>query len=852
MGEVYKARDTRLDRAVAIKVLAADFAADPQFRERFDREARAISQLTHPNICTLHDVGDHEGTAYLVMELLDGQTLEARLARAGLQIGEALTIAIQIGEALAAAHRAGLVHRDLKPGNVMLTKSGAKLLDFGLAKATGSVQSAGGVSMAVTTPPAMTAQGTIVGTFQYMAPEQIDGHEADARTDIFAFGCVLYEMFAGKKAFEGKSHASLIGAIMHAEPEPLSMVSPLMPASLDRVVRKCLAKDPDARWQSARDLVDELKWIADGGGSAASSSSAPVAARASAARTWLGWAIAGVATLAAVTLGAIALNRTSAAPPAPRTRFTIAVPEGVALGSSPAVLSVSPDGTRIVFAAVNRNDLRQLWLRPLDATSASPIPHTEGASWAFWSPDGRWIGYYNLATSQLMKTDGIGGQSQVICNAATPQGASWNADGVIVYGSPSGVYKVPASGGTPVAVTKVGQGEGGHQNPTFLPDGQHFLFSVFAGGLFVGSIDGSAPREVGHGLGGGHRLVGDELLSVRRGVELISQHVDTRRMTLTGEPIPVGVADAGTYDASAQTLVYLARLDGGVHELTWFDRSGRGAGVLGDRGDYSNVELSPDGARFSIAVLDPRVRTRDIWIVDVSRGVRQRSTFSATEERTAVWYPDGKRLLFNRRDKGSPIEFYQKAADGSGPEEPVLVDGVSKDPLSWSPDGRFLLYRASGATTTNDLWVLPTFGDRKPFPFSATPFDEQDGRVSPDGRWVAYSTDESGQMEVYVARFPSGSGKTRISTAGGTHPRWRRDGKELFYLSLDNKVTAVDIRGAAEDVRVGDTHPLFTIHAPVQAGYNYDVTPDGQRFIVIADVGATPALTVVTNWKPAK
>ncbi|MBI3402011.1 MAG: serine/threonine-protein kinase [Acidobacteria bacterium] len=640
MGEVYKARDTRLDRIVAIKVLAPELAADPEFRQRFDREARAISQLTHPNICTLHDVGeavvgrqssvvsrqsatshqppDTSGVTvqFLVMELLDGVTLADRLGRVGrvisdppprralsdvgrvlppslgasadrrslggggsdppasagskgpgLQVSEALTIAIQIGEALAAAHRAGLVHRDLKPGNVMLTKTGAKLLDFGLAKASSvgptkvgpyvGAELAPPMTAMPTTPAAMTAQGAIVGTFQYMAPEQIEGHDADARSDIFAFGCVLYEMLAGRKAFEGKSHASLIGAIMHAEPPSLTLLttpSPLATASLDRVVRKCLAKDPDARWQSARDLVDELKWIAEDGASATVSAAPVVAASVKAARPWLGWAIAGVATLAAAALGAIALTRSPAVPSAPRTRFTITMPEGVALTPSPGALSVSPDGTRIVFAAINRNDLKQLWLRPLDATEASPIPHTEGAFWAFWSPDGRWIGYYNVTTSQLMKTDAIGGQPQVICNATTPQGASWSGDGVIVFGSPLGVYRVPAAGGTPVAVTKVGPGEGSHQGPSFLPDGRHFLFTVFGVGMFVGTVDGSAPREVEHGLTGGHRLVGDELLTVRRGAELVSQHLDTRRMTLTAEPTAVGVADASTYVASASTL----------------------------------------------------------------------------------------------------------------------------------------------------------------------------------------------------------------------------------------------------------------------------------------------------------
>ena len=848
MGEVYKATDTRLDRAVAIKVLPSALASDPQFRERFDREARAISQLTHPNICTLYDVGDHQGTAYLVMELLDGQTLAERLSSApsGLPMEVALPLAIQIGEALAAAHRAGLVHRDLKPGNVMLTKAGAKLLDFGLAKATSAAQSSG-LTMAPTTPAAMTAQGTIVGTFQYMAPEQIEGHEADARTDIFAFGCVLYEMLAGRKAFEGKSHASLIGAIMHAEPPPLQTAAPLAPAALDRLVRKCLAKDPDARWQTARDLVDELTWIAHGGGSAPSpSGAAPSTIR----RSRLPWVLAGIATLAAAALAPIALTRPPAAA-SPSMRFTVALPEGWTLAAGPGAIAVSPDGMSVVFAATNRSDLGQLWLRPLDAVEARPIPHSEGASLAFWSPDGQWIGFFSSTTRQLKKTDTAGAQSQVICDVVNPLGGSWNQDGVIIFGSSSGIQRVAASGGIPVAVTKPGPGEGNHIGPSFLPDGKRFLFVVFGVGLFVGSIDGSERRELAPGMVTAYRLVGEELLTLR-GSALTAQHLDSRTLALTGEPAVVLVGGASAFAGSPSVLAYQPRRDGGVHELTWFDRTGRPAGTMGDRADYSNLELSPDGTRVATAVLDPRARTRDIWIYEVARGIRQRFTFGAGEERTPVWSPDGKQILFNSRVSGAALDFFQKAADGSGREERVLADGVSKDALSWSPDGKYILYRATGVTTSNDLWVLPTFGDRKPFPFLVTPFDEQDGRIAPDGRWVAYSSDESGQMETYVARFPAGGGKSRISAAGGSHPRWRGDRKELFYVSLDNKVMAVEIESTPEELRIGTVKPLFAIHPPTQFGYSYDVAADGQRFLVNTDVGTMPPLTVVTNWKPGK
>ena len=853
MGEVYKARDTRLERSVAIKVLPSDLAADPEFRERFDREARAISQLTHPNICTLYDVGDHEGTAYLVMELLDGQTLEARLAKGQLPIAEALSIAIQIGEALTAAHRAGLVHRDSKPGNVMLTKSGAKLLDFGLAKASGAVQTTSGLSMALTTPPAMTAQGTIVGTFQYMAPEQIEGHEADARTDIFAFGCVLYEMFAGKKTFDGKSHASLIGAIMHSDPPALTSVmapSPLATASLDRVVRKCLAKDPDARWQSARDLVDELKWIVGPGAAALPDVSSAVP---SSRGPWALAAVAVVATLAAIALG-VALLGARKAPErqAASARFAITMPDGWNMSSAtaPAIgAALSPDGKYFVITGTVRNETPGLWLRPIDAVEVRRIPHTDFATMPFWSPDSQSLGFYDTATRQLKRTNANGDTTSVICEATNPQGADWNRDGVVVFAVASGIMKVEASGGTPVLVARRSAGQPGYFAPQFLNDGKHFTYVVFATAIYISGLDGKDQRVVANATPQPMAIVGDDALFLR-GTTLVSQRLDLPTYALVGEPSSV-LSGVAVFSATPTALAYAPPRQA-ADELVWLDRAGQRIGVLGDRGDYSNVEFSPDGSRLAVAIMDPRLRTRDIWIADVARGIRQRFTFTAAEERTAVWSHDGSHLVYNVRGKNGALDFFQKAADGSGVEEPVLVDGLSKDPLGWSPDGRYLLFRVTGGSTENDLMALPASGDRRPIPISTTPFDEQDGRVSPDGGWVAYSTDESGQLEVYVAKFPSGGGKARISAAGGTHPRWRRDGKELFYVSVDGKLVSVDVSATASEVRVGETRTLFTIHAPRQAGYNYDVARDGQRFLVINDVSVTPQAIIVTNWKSGK
>jgi len=853
MGEVYKARDTRLDRSVAIKVLPFELAADPEFRERFDREARAISQLNHPNICTLHDVGDHEGTAYLVMELLDGQTLAARIANGAQPPAEALPIAIQIGEALAAAHRAGLVHRDLKPGNVMLTKTGAKLLDFGLAKAAGGVQaSAAGMTMMPTTPAALTAQGAIVGTFQYMAPEQVEGHDADARSDIFAFGCVLHEMLTGRKAFEGKTHASLIGAIMHAEPQAISGIVPATSPALDRIVRKCLAKDPDARWQSARDLVDELKWIAGPGAStspaSAASSPAPVVKS-----SRLAWALGAFATLVAIGLGlALAATRRTPDRPAVSARFAVAMPEGWAISSATApagAAALSPDGKYFAITGTVKDETPGLWLRPIDALEVRRIPHTDNGTLPFWSPDSQSLGFYDAATRQLKRTTVNGDAMSVICEAKDPQGADWSRDGIIVFAAASGIMKVDASGGAPVLVARRGAGQPSFYAPQFLSDGRHFIYAVFGTGTFVSLLDGTDQRIVANAPPVPMAIVGDDALFVRGGT-LVVQRLDTAKGAVVGEPVSVQ-SGVSVFSVTPTVLAY-GPPRANADELLWFDRAGQRLSVLGDRGDYSNVELSPDGSRLVLAMMDPRVRTRDIWMYDVARGIRQRFTFSDAEERTAVWSHDGAQLLYNVRGKGGALDFFQKPADGSGRESPVLVDGMSKDPLGWSSDGRHLLYRLTGGATGNDLMALPAFGDRKPVQISATPFDEQDGRVSPDGGWVAYSTDESGQLEVYVARFPSGGGKARISSAGGTHPRWRRDGRELFYVSLESKLVSVDVSVTAAEVRVGDARPLFAIRAPRQAGYNYDATADGRRFIAINDVSVTPPPIVVTNWKSTK
>jgi len=847
MGEVYRARDSRLNRDVAIKVLPADVAADHDRLARFEREAQVLASLNHPNIANIYGVDDSSGTPALVMELLDGPTLADRIAKGPIPLDEALPIAIQIADALATAHRAGIVHRDLKPGNVMLTRTGAKLLDFGLAKAAAVIGATPGVTAMPTTPAAMTMQGAIIGTFQYMAPEQIEGHEADARTDIFAFGCVLYEMLTGATAFAAKTQASLIGAIMHAHPAPTGTLASALPA-LDRTMRKCLAKAPDARWQAAADVADELRWIAEvGAGSTASTSHAPRR------QGILPWAVASMTTIAALAVTVWALSR---GPDEFRSgaavRFTIAMPDGWVIGTSQAPIAVSPDGSRVAFEAIRMTGPSQIWVRALDAVESRPVTGSEGGRQPFWSPDGQDVGFY--ATLELRRTSLATGESQLICTTSSGAlGSAWSANRTIVYGSPSGLWKVSPDGGTPTQLISATREDGPFNRPWFLPDGRHLLFSAFGRGVALGSVDSAEHRLIAPGPHGIFSVVDHELLFVRSQALVRQQLKDDASGTI-GEPKTV-LARVDKFSATPTVLAYVPVGQGGTDELRWFDRTGKPLAGLGGRGDFSNVELSPDGSRVLVGALDSAAGVRNIWVYDSARGLPQRLTFGPGDSRTAIWSPDGQKVLFNRRlpqaggTSNIAIDFFLKGADGSGPETPVLVDGVSKDPLAWSSDGKYVLYRASGQKTGNDLYTLPMSGEEKPAPVAMTPFDEQDGRIAPDGRWFAFSSDESGQMEIYAAQFPSGVGRLRISSSGGTHPRWRRDGRELFYLSSEGRMMAVDVSVVDAALRVSEARMLFAAHTPTKPGFLYDVTPDGQRFLVITDVAPQPPLTVITNWR---
>jgi len=857
MGEVYFARDTRLERTVAVKVLRAHFAENTELRVRFEREARAVSSLNHPNICSLYDVGHHEGSDFLVMEFLEGETLAARLQRGPMPIDEVLRVAMQVADALEQAHKQGVIHRDLKPGNIMLTKSGAKLMDFGLAK---SVSAAGagsgsGLSAAVTvSSPAspLTMAGTIVGTFQYMSPEQVEGREVDARSDIFAFGAMLFEMLTGKRAFEGKSQAGVAAAVLALEPPPVSSLQPMTPPALERLVKTCLAKDAEERFQTIHDVKLQLQWIAEGGSQAGVA--APMASRRK-KREYLAWASAGV--LAVLMLG---LGWYLHVPgPQPVIRSAIMLPEGHRLPTTNSSLALSPDGTAVVFVTTGGVKGTQLWLRKLNSTTAQPLAGTEGADMPFWSPDGRYIAFF--ADKKLKKIPAEGGAAVTLCDADDPRGGSWGSKDIIVFapGPFTPLYKVSATGGNAVAVTKLDKGDSTHRVPRFLPDGRHVLF--YSGGLERAPTNGiySLDLDTGkvilvkHEESEGIYVNPGYLVFVEDG-NLMAQPFDANSQKVRGEAVPIVESVqfnpyrwSGAYSFSDNGLmVYAPSTNSGSTQLAWFDMEGHKLSTVGDPGNLGGVVLSPDEKAAAVSVQTQRETS--IWIYDLLRGVGTRFTFEKGSSFDPVWSPDGKKIVYRSDEKSIGNELYIKPVTGISTAALLLSGGGPKLPQSWSPDGKYLLYAFQDAKTSSwDLWVLPMQGEKKPFPFLASAANERAGWFSPDGKWLAYTSDESGKDQLYVTPFPSASAKWQVSSNGfACCTTWAEQGQTLLY-STGEQLYRTDLKLSDNGVTFGGTRSLV----PMPDGEGGDLSKDGKRMLVASYIHSQeqPTLTLVTNWQ---
>jgi eukaryotic-like serine/threonine-protein kinase len=875
MGEVYRARDTRLERTVAIKILPGQFSADLVRKQRFEREAKTISSLNHPHICVLHDVGSQDGVDYLVMECVEGETLAKRLEKGPLPLDQVLRYGAQIAVALDRAHRSGVVHRDLKPGNIMLTASGVKLLDFGLAKPAGPLVGGMTLTAAATQTTPVTAEGTIVGTIQYMSPEQIEGKEVDGRSDIFSLGAVVYEMLTGQKAFQGKSQLSVASAILEKEPAPINSLKPMTPASLDHAIRRCLAKDPEDRWQAARDLALELNWIGEAGSQSGVTAVAPgIAARKRRERIlWLALIVVVLAAgMATVLFGVLKWGRspeqmqvvrTSILSPE-KTRFA---PVGVSGGPA----AISPDGKILVIPARAESGEELLWIRSLDSLTARPLQGTQDASYPFWSADGRFIGFF--AEGKLKKVEASGGPVQLLCDSVEGRGGTWNKSGVILFAPSPGapLFRVDDGGGTAAAVTKLdpSQGETSHRWPYFLPDGRHFLYFARGrtSGIYVGSLESHEAKLILPSEGQAiYSQAGGHLVWWREGY-LLAQPFDATGMKLSDRATQVAdhvlfseVQNVAIFSLSQNGILVLQ--NGGTlnaDQLSWIDRSGKPAGsVPVEQTNLAHVRISPDGQKIALTVGDPvGFNKEDIWLFDLARGVRTRFTFSQSA-RDAVWSPDGSRVAYSSTTPAG-TGLFVKSATSASKEELLLDSAEMKRPWSWSGDGRFLAYMRHDAQAMKDkfdIWILPLFGERKPFPFLQSDYDNGTPSFAPNGRWIAYTSRESGSAEVYAASFPGGATRFQVSNHGGFSPVWRRDGKELFYLSMGGQLMVVGVANESSSLRLATPEALFLMGfslsrggTPLSQRQPFDVSPKGDRFAVTsyATLEAQP-LTLVMNW----
>jgi serine/threonine protein kinase len=860
MGEVYRARDTRLDRTVAIKVLAAHLSSSPELKQRMEREARTISSLNHPNICQLYDIGSQNGTDYLVMEFLEGETLAERLRKGVMPMHEVLRIGIAVAESLEVAHHQGIVHRDLKPGNIMLTKAGAKLMDFGLAKsaAAGLTAAASSVpllsaarTMTEASPMSpLTTAGTIVGTIQYMAPEQIEGKEADARSDLFALGAVLYEMVTGGRPFVGKSQISVASAILEKEPEPISAIQPLTPRALEHLINTCLAKNPDDRFQAVHDVKLQLKWIAQSGTQALRQPEK------SNQRGWLPWLVA--CGLAVLLIGLAVLWRSSKSADT-ITYFSAPLPFAA------RDVAVSPNGHTVAVVGHRGSEQNNvLWIYEPGSQEATSLANTGGANFPFWSADGRSLGFF--AEGKLKKLELSGGPVQTLCDAPTGRGGAWNKDGVILF-TPTGLlgvglYRISASGGTPTQITIPDKSldEDSHRWPVFLPDGIHYLYSAInlsgrkdrLHSIYVGSLNSSERHFVTKATGNA-TYAAPGYLVFYRDQTLFAQRFDAKRFDLSGGPIPIltdiqfwprisravfGASDIGL-------LVAQKTADSGASQLAWFDRKGQEIGSAVKPGVYGNIFLSPDGRFVASDTTDPASQNTDVWTYDLQNQSAKRLTFDPSIDSMPIWSPDGRQIVFGS-NRGLRFDLYLKDATGAQEEKLIPQDGPDRFPNDWSRDGKYVLYERG-----QDLWFF-SFPALEPSQLLKATASLKNGRFSPDGKWVAYASNESGRWEIYVTSFPEAHGKWQLSNGGGDQPKWRSDGKELFYLAPDGKIMVTSVNlGASFDASTPtalfQANPREMNATSEQA--NYDVSTDGQRFLINTQLKAgTMSMSVVLNW----
>ena len=884
MGEVYRAKDTRLDRPVAIKVLPSHLSSDPELKQRMEREAKAISALQHANICTLYDIGTHDGTAFLVMEYLEGQTLAERLVKGTLPVEQVLKIGAEIAQALEKAHQHGIVHRDLKPANIMLTKAGAKLMDFGLAKPEVAIASRAIGPFTPSTPTMnlasltaaaspLTQKGSIVGTFQYMAPELLQGAEADARSDLFSFGCVLYEMITGRRAFEGKSQLSVFSSILEKDPEPISASQPLAPPMLDRVVRACLAKDPADRIQSAHDVAMDLRWIAD----STTAESAPGEATKSSPQFNKSWAAATVALLLAfIVVAGFAGYRwaKSSTDSVVSLHAEIPPPDKFSLdttGDAGGMPVLSPQGDKLAFVA-HSGETKLLWVRSLSSDSAQALEGTAGAAHPFWSPDGRNIGFF--AGGKVMRIAATGGPIATVADAPNSRGGSWSANDVIVF-APDFVgpmAKVSAQGGTAEPATVLDRAKHTtHRWPWFLPDGKHFIFLATShtggdpkqNGIYFGSLDSKETHQVLASDSAAQYAPG--YLLYRSSTALVAQPFDPQKGILSGSAIPlvsnlrddVGVWRS-IFSVSQNGLLTYQRgsTDSAKSHVVLFDRSGK---TLADYDPQENttanvrallgvrdVRLSPDNKRVAFA------SGNGIWTLDLERKTKTRITFDEQVIQEPAWSADGKTLIFTAlvTSGGGNVEIRSKAADGSGAEK-LLVEQNNYHMPGWSPDGKDLTYLWGEGEKMVSLWIRPVNGDAKPVAAVQPPSAQSNligYRVSPDSHWVAYASDESGQQEVYITTFPEGKGKWRVSANSGAFPAWSGNGRELFFKDLTDNIFVCTVTPKGSEVEVGAPQRLFHAASP-GLGISFDVFADGKRVLVNhSEEEAQAPLQLITNW----